>query len=68
MTAMLPPALTKPITLPQQRGFIGEGKNESTLSHVRTVRERSDLQEDWACDYGCNSGSPLGDAVGSYYK
>ena len=30
--------------------------------------EGSELQEDRAYDYDCNSESPLRDAVGSYFK
>ena len=36
-------------------------KNKSMSSHV--VKERSELWEDWAYDCGCNSGSPLRDAI-----
>ena len=56
--AMLPPPPTKPATLTWQCGFSGGGKKEE-------FKERSELREDRAYDSGCNSWSPLRDAVGS---
>ena len=32
------------------------------------LRERSELREDRAYDYGCNSWSPLRDAIGSFKR
>ena len=43
-----------------QRGVYSGGKTGGQKSQVR---ERSELREVRAYDYGCNSGSSLGDAV-----
>ena len=64
---MLPPPPTKPITLHWQRGFSGGGKKKkSTLSHVLKGEEW--VTGRWAYDCGCNSWSPLRDAIGSFKK
>ena len=63
LTLPTPPP-TKPITLPSAWFSRIEKKRESMLIKPR----RSELQEDRAYNYGCNSWSPLRDAVGSYKK
>ena len=63
---MLPPPPIKSITMPWQHCFSGRGKKKSILATY--WRERSELREDRAYDCGCNSGSPLRDAVGSLKK
>ena len=56
----------KNIILPWQRGFSGEEKKKSTLSHVLKGEEWVTGRSAYDC--GCNSWSPLRDAVGSFKK
>ena len=65
--AILPQPPTKPITLPWQRGFNG-GRKKRRVCKATYLRERSELREDRAYDCGCNSWSPLRDAVGFFKK
>ena len=44
--------------------LVGEEKKKSMISHVLRG-EKVELRVDRAYDCGCNSGSPLGDVVGS---
>ena len=68
--AMLPQPPTKPVTLPGQHGVSGikKGRKKNiTLSHV-LKGEDSELRKGRFYNCGCNSGSPLRDAVGSLKK
>ena len=66
MTMLRPPP-TKPITLPCQRGFSRGGKKEEYVK-PRTKERGQSYEEIGAYDCGCNSGSPLGDAVKTLKK
>ena len=64
--AMLPPPPKNPQPCPDSMVLAGEERKTSKLSHV--LKGRSELREDRAYDCGCNSWSPLRDAVGSFKK
>ena len=66
MSVLQPPS-PKPITLPWQCGFSGGGKEEE-YAKTHTKGRVGELREDRAYDRGCNSRSPLSDAVGSLRK
>ena len=61
---MLPQSQTKPEILPWQRGFSG-GKKWEEYAKPHTERRGMRWREDRADDCGCNSRSPVRDAVGS---
>ena len=68
--AMLAIDKTHDPSFPDSVFLAGEAKKEEYAKKRRGTcyRERSELRQDRAYDCGCNSGSPLKDAVGSLEK